>query len=165
MIQVVLIAESPRLQQTLATYGIQSQTPHQIEPIQVQTSIDNRTTIELLFYSHAFTLQAPPLLDINIRKALFYSSGLSRPFRVQNYLKRCVSTVGNITDLPHPYHPEILRIFGNWTTFITSITSTMYALGGLPNVTCKIGLEWSKAGASAECFFAFGSGKHFFLHE
>lgn len=35
MIQVVLIAESVRLQQTLATYGIQCQTPHQIEPIQI----------------------------------------------------------------------------------------------------------------------------------
>jgi len=35
VIQVVLIAESVRLQQTLATYGIQSQTPHQIEPIQI----------------------------------------------------------------------------------------------------------------------------------
>jgi len=32
---VVLIAESVRLQQTLATYGIQCQTPHQIEPIQI----------------------------------------------------------------------------------------------------------------------------------
>jgi len=35
VIQVVLIAESVRLQQTLATYGIQCQTPHQIEPIQI----------------------------------------------------------------------------------------------------------------------------------
>ena len=32
---MVLIAESVRLQQTLATYGIQCQTPHQIEPIQI----------------------------------------------------------------------------------------------------------------------------------
>jgi len=35
VIQVSLISESVRLQQTLATYGIQSQTPHQIEPIQI----------------------------------------------------------------------------------------------------------------------------------
>ncbi|KAL8575938.1 hypothetical protein ACOMHN_027336 [Nucella lapillus] len=34
-IQVVLIAESVRLQQLLATYGIQTQTPHQVEPIQI----------------------------------------------------------------------------------------------------------------------------------
>ncbi|XP_046550516.1 LOW QUALITY PROTEIN: phosphorylase b kinase regulatory subunit beta-like [Haliotis rubra] len=35
IIQIVLIAESTRLQQLLATYGIQTQTPHQIEPIQI----------------------------------------------------------------------------------------------------------------------------------
>ncbi|XP_014672644.1 PREDICTED: phosphorylase b kinase regulatory subunit beta-like [Priapulus caudatus] len=35
IIQVVLVAESSQLQSMLATYGIQTQTPHQIEPIQV----------------------------------------------------------------------------------------------------------------------------------
>ncbi|KAH3798780.1 hypothetical protein DPMN_152383, partial [Dreissena polymorpha] len=35
VLQIVLIAESSRLQQLLATYGIQTQTPHQIEPIQI----------------------------------------------------------------------------------------------------------------------------------
>ncbi|KAL4234418.1 hypothetical protein ACF0H5_006065 [Mactra antiquata] len=35
VLQVVLIAESSRLQQLLATYGIQTQTPHQVEPIQI----------------------------------------------------------------------------------------------------------------------------------
>ena len=35
VIQLVLISESVRLQQMLATYGIQTQTPHQIEPIQI----------------------------------------------------------------------------------------------------------------------------------
>ncbi|XP_041375340.1 phosphorylase b kinase regulatory subunit beta-like isoform X2 [Gigantopelta aegis] len=34
-IQIVLIAESARLQQLLGTYGIQTQTPHQIEPMQI----------------------------------------------------------------------------------------------------------------------------------
>ena len=33
MVQVVLISESVRLQQMLATYGIQSETPRQVEPI------------------------------------------------------------------------------------------------------------------------------------
>lgn len=35
VIQVVAISESVRLQQVLATYGIQTQTPKQIEPILV----------------------------------------------------------------------------------------------------------------------------------
>lgn len=33
MVQIVLISESVRLQQMLATYGIQSETPRQVEPI------------------------------------------------------------------------------------------------------------------------------------
>ena len=35
VVQIVLIAESVRLQQMLATYGIQTQTAHQIEPMQI----------------------------------------------------------------------------------------------------------------------------------
>ena len=33
--QVVLIAESMRLQAMMATYGIQTQTPHEVEPVQI----------------------------------------------------------------------------------------------------------------------------------
>lgn len=35
LVQVVLLAESTRLQTLLSTYGIQTQTPHQVEPVQV----------------------------------------------------------------------------------------------------------------------------------
>lgn len=35
VVQVVLIAESMRLQAMLGTYGIQTQTPHEVEPVQV----------------------------------------------------------------------------------------------------------------------------------
>jgi len=35
VIQIVLISETQRLQQLLGTYGIETQTPHQIEPIQI----------------------------------------------------------------------------------------------------------------------------------
>lgn len=34
-VNICCIAESVRLQQMLATYGIHSQTPHQIEPIEI----------------------------------------------------------------------------------------------------------------------------------
>lgn len=34
-VNICCIAESVRLQQMLANYGIQSQTPHQIEPIEI----------------------------------------------------------------------------------------------------------------------------------
>ncbi|KAF2352247.1 Glycoside hydrolase family 15/Phosphorylase b kinase regulatory chain family [Trinorchestia longiramus] len=35
VVQVVLIAESMRLQAMMATYGIQTQTPHEVEPVQI----------------------------------------------------------------------------------------------------------------------------------
>jgi phosphorylase kinase alpha/beta subunit len=37
-VQVVLIAESMRLQAMMATYGIQTQTPHEVEPVQICSS-------------------------------------------------------------------------------------------------------------------------------
>lgn len=38
VVQVVLIAESMRLQAMMATYGIQTQTPHEVEPVQIWSS-------------------------------------------------------------------------------------------------------------------------------
>lgn len=35
VVQVVLIAESVRLQAMMGTYGIQTQTPHEVEPVQI----------------------------------------------------------------------------------------------------------------------------------
>lgn len=37
VVQVVLIAESMRLQAMMGTYGIQTQTPHEVEPVQVSS--------------------------------------------------------------------------------------------------------------------------------
>lgn len=39
-VQIVLVAESVRLQALLATYGVHTQTPHQIEPIQIWSPND-----------------------------------------------------------------------------------------------------------------------------
>lgn len=38
VVQIALIAESTRLQMMLSTYGISSQTPHEVEPIQIWPS-------------------------------------------------------------------------------------------------------------------------------
>lgn len=40
VVQVVLIAESMRLQAMMATYGIQTQTPHEVEPVQIWSSTE-----------------------------------------------------------------------------------------------------------------------------
>lgn len=39
VVQIVLIAESMRLQAMLMTYGIQTQTPHEVEPVQIWSSM------------------------------------------------------------------------------------------------------------------------------
>lgn len=38
VVQVALIAESSRLQMMLSTYGINTQTPHELEPVQIWPS-------------------------------------------------------------------------------------------------------------------------------
>ena len=51
VIQVVMISESTRLQCMLANYGIQTQTPTEVEPVQVtnQSSVLFRQSV-LMFY-------------------------------------------------------------------------------------------------------------------
>jgi len=38
VVQIALIAESSRLQMMLSTYGISTQTPHELEPVQIWSS-------------------------------------------------------------------------------------------------------------------------------
>lgn len=60
VIQVVLIAESVRLQQLLATYGIQTQTPHQIEPIQIWPPVELAKAYEQLGVNDKLGLSGRP---------------------------------------------------------------------------------------------------------
>lgn len=60
MIQVILIAESARLQQLLATYGIQTQTPHQIEPIQIWSPKELSKAYEYLGVNRKLGLTGRP---------------------------------------------------------------------------------------------------------
>lgn len=45
VVQVVLIAESMRLQAMMGTYGIQTQTPHEVEPVQVTITLRQSTIV------------------------------------------------------------------------------------------------------------------------
>ncbi|XP_064610521.1 phosphorylase b kinase regulatory subunit beta-like [Liolophura sinensis] len=60
VIQVVLIAESVRLQQQLATYGIQTQTPHQVEPIQIWAPQELTKAYEYLGINKKLNLTGRP---------------------------------------------------------------------------------------------------------
>ena len=60
VIQVVLIAESSRLQQLLATYGILTQTPHQVEPIQIWSPKELSKAYEYLGLNKKLDLTGRP---------------------------------------------------------------------------------------------------------
>ncbi|KAK6186118.1 hypothetical protein SNE40_008216 [Patella caerulea] len=60
VIQIVLIAETARLQQLLATYGIQTQTAHQIEPIQIWSPKELTKAYEFLGHNDKLDLTGRP---------------------------------------------------------------------------------------------------------
>ena len=60
MVQVILIAESARLQQLLATYGIQTQTPTQVEPIQIWSPKELSKAYEYLGVNKKLALSGRP---------------------------------------------------------------------------------------------------------
>ncbi|KAI0220911.1 Phosphorylase b kinase regulatory subunit beta [Lamellibrachia satsuma] len=60
VIQVALISESVRLQQMLSTYGIQTQTPHQVEPIQIWPPSELAKAYEQLGVNHKLGLSGRP---------------------------------------------------------------------------------------------------------
>ncbi|ESP02603.1 hypothetical protein LOTGIDRAFT_224755 [Lottia gigantea] len=60
VIQIVLIADTSRLQQLLATYGIQTQTPHQIEPLQIWSPKQLTKAYEFLGVNHKLELTGRP---------------------------------------------------------------------------------------------------------
>ena len=60
VVQVILIAESARLQQLLATYGIQTQTPTQVEPIQIWSPKELSKAYEYLGVNKKLALSGRP---------------------------------------------------------------------------------------------------------
>ena len=62
--QIVLIAESMRLQAMMATYGIQTQTPHEVEPVQVWSSSQLVKVYENLGVNTKLNLKGRPLRPI-----------------------------------------------------------------------------------------------------
>ena len=60
VVQVVTIAESMRLQAVLATYGIQTQTPNEIEPVQIWSHSEMVKVYEYLGRSESLGLKGRP---------------------------------------------------------------------------------------------------------
>lgn len=64
VVQIVLIAESMRLQAMMATYGIQTQTPHEVEPVQILSSTQLVKVYQKLGVNNKLNLQGRPARPI-----------------------------------------------------------------------------------------------------
>jgi len=98
VVQVVLIAESMRLQAMMATYGIQTQTPHEVEPVQIWPPrlglqiLRKYSILQYLYHSYNFDLIFSQLVKVyeqlGVNKKLNLRGRPPRPIgkRISEYL-------------------------------------------------------------------------------
>ncbi|XP_018570272.1 probable phosphorylase b kinase regulatory subunit beta isoform X2 [Anoplophora glabripennis] len=91
VVQIVLIAESMRLQAMMATYGIQTQTPHEVEPVQIWSSTQLVKVYGNLGVNHKLQLQGRPLRPVG-------SLGTSKVYRVAGATVLCYPLIFEVSD-------------------------------------------------------------------
>ncbi|XP_063877835.1 probable phosphorylase b kinase regulatory subunit beta isoform X2 [Scylla paramamosain] len=91
VVQVVLIAESMRLQAMMATYGIQTQTPHEVEPVQIWPPRELVKVYQNLGVSEKLGLQGRPTRPIG-------ALGTSKIYRVCGQTVLCYPLVFEVSD-------------------------------------------------------------------
>ncbi|KAG0711404.1 putative phosphorylase b kinase regulatory subunit beta [Chionoecetes opilio] len=91
VVQVVLIAESMRLQAMMATYGIQTQTPHEVEPVQIWPPRELVKVYKNLGVSDKMGLQGRPTRPIG-------ALGTSKIYRVCGHTVLCYPLVFEVSD-------------------------------------------------------------------
>ena len=112
VVQVVMIAESMRLQAILATYGIQTQTPNEIEPVQIWSQWEMVKVYQLLGKNHALGLNGRPPRPMGV-----LGSSKVQSVTPQSYRKLSLfSKPYRFTDLPslwsdYPLLPAHLFFF------------------------------------------------------
>ncbi|XP_076029946.1 putative phosphorylase b kinase regulatory subunit beta [Oratosquilla oratoria] len=91
VVQVVLIAESMRLQAMMATYGIQTQTPHEVEPVQIWPPRELVKVYQNLGVSEKLGLRGRPTRPIG-------ALGTSKIYRVCGHTILCYPLVFEVSD-------------------------------------------------------------------
>ncbi|XP_042207580.1 probable phosphorylase b kinase regulatory subunit beta isoform X3 [Homarus americanus] len=91
VVQVVLIAESMRLQAMMATYGIQTQTPHEVEPVQIWPPKELVKVYQNLGVSEKLGLGGRPTRPIG-------ALGTSKIYRVCGQTVLCYPLVFEVSD-------------------------------------------------------------------
>ncbi|KAH9639892.1 hypothetical protein HF086_015743 [Spodoptera exigua] len=91
VVQVVLIAESMRLQAMMGTYGIQTQTPHEVEPVQVCSSTQLVHVYRELGVCPKLKLTGRPIRPIG-------SLGTSKIYRVCGMTVLCYPLIFEVSE-------------------------------------------------------------------
>ncbi|XP_013380761.1 phosphorylase b kinase regulatory subunit beta isoform X2 [Lingula anatina] len=91
IVQIVLIAESVRLQQMLANYGILTQTPHEIEPIQVWSPNELTKAFSYLGINNKLGLTGRPLRPVG-------GLGTSKLYQVCGHIVVCFPLLFELSD-------------------------------------------------------------------
>ncbi|XP_029835256.2 probable phosphorylase b kinase regulatory subunit beta isoform X1 [Ixodes scapularis] len=91
VVQVVLIAESMRLQAMMATYGIQTQTPHEVEPVQIWSPKQLMKVYEFLGVNRKLGLKGRPRRPIG-------ALGTSKLYRICGQTVLCYPLIFEVND-------------------------------------------------------------------
>ncbi|XP_050295730.1 probable phosphorylase b kinase regulatory subunit beta isoform X2 [Anthonomus grandis grandis] len=91
VVQIVLIAESMRLQAMMATYGIQTQTPHEVEPVQIWSSTQLVKVYQHLGVNKKLKLQGRPERPVG-------SLGTSKLYRICGQTVLCYPLIFEVSD-------------------------------------------------------------------
>nr|XP_023013016.1 probable phosphorylase b kinase regulatory subunit beta isoform X1 [Leptinotarsa decemlineata] len=91
VVQIVLIAESMRLQAMMATYGIQTQTPHEVEPVQIWSSTQLVKVYENLGVNQKLNLHGRPVRPVG-------SLGTSKIYRIAGSTVLCYPIIFEVSD-------------------------------------------------------------------
>ncbi|KAK0088116.1 hypothetical protein PV325_013112 [Microctonus aethiopoides] len=90
VVQIVLIAESMRLQAMMATYGIQTQTPHEVEPVRILSSLQLIKVYQKLGINKKLNIQGRPARPIG-------SLGTSKVYRVCGMTVLCYPLIFEVS--------------------------------------------------------------------
>ncbi|XP_021927743.1 probable phosphorylase b kinase regulatory subunit beta isoform X5 [Zootermopsis nevadensis] len=91
VVQIVLIAESMRLQAMMATYGIQTQTPHEVEPVQIWSSRELVKVYKQLGVNSKLCLNGRPVRPIG-------ALGTSKVYRVCGMTVLCYPLIFEVSE-------------------------------------------------------------------
>ncbi|CDW56195.1 phosphorylase b kinase regulatory [Trichuris trichiura] len=116
IIQVAMIAESQKLQTLLSTYGITTQTPHQVEPVQIWSSNQLVSVFENIGKNPRMGLTGRPRRPIG-------ALGTSKIYRVFGETVLCYPLLFDVQDFYLSSDPEVLiddiKVRNSFSFFVT----------------------------------------------